>query len=144
MLRPMVLLKNTTEPKENEKDEKSGKVEDQQQLKRVLVQASDMDWLFKDNNARLLLSMLANDANPLILKMKPVKMFIEILWTEYQPLIIRMVFAPYILYLLCIYQLTGSMLGRFLTSCAQRNEKVSKYNLDKEDIANFFSFNSTK
>ena len=41
----MILLKNTIQPNTDDKDKKKPGVQDHQ-LKRVMVVASDMDWLF--------------------------------------------------------------------------------------------------
>jgi hypothetical protein len=36
-------------------------------LKKVKVQALDMDWLFENDNAKILIALLANDANSAVL-----------------------------------------------------------------------------
>lgn len=103
-----------------------------------------MDWIFQDDNARTFIQMLANGSNPIALKMKPVKMFIELMWSEFQPAIIRYVFAPYCIYLAFIYQLTGSMLGKFLNSSVQRTEYFKAHQLPHKDYQNYFDLNQTE
>ena len=41
----------------------TGLKEGEQELRRVTVEALDFDWVFENDNAKTLLSVLANDAS---------------------------------------------------------------------------------
>jgi hypothetical protein len=52
-------------------------------LKRVQISALDFDWIFQENNASTLLSLLANDANNEVLTKRSIKIFIDLMWGHY-------------------------------------------------------------
>lgn len=81
--------------------------------------------------------MLANDANPVAVKMKPIKMFIELMWDEFQPAIRWCVFYPYCFYLFVVYNLTGSMLEKFLQSCENKNKYLHDHGLPHQSMSVF-------
>lgn len=74
----------------------------QRPLKRVQVEALDMDWLFVGDNSKILLRLLANEANNQTLVKKSIKTFVDLMWTHYQPAIVRKIFFPYMVYLFAI------------------------------------------
>lgn len=78
-------------------------------LKKVKVQALDMDWLFENDNAKILIELLANDANSAVLTEKTISTFIQLMWAKYQPAIIRRVFIPYLVYLGIVCYLVCSL-----------------------------------
>ena len=52
---------------------------------RVSIEALDLDWLFVNNNGKRLINLLvAENANINVLGQKSVKVFIDLLWQEYQ------------------------------------------------------------
>ena len=92
----------------------TGLPDGQKPLKRVQVQALDMDWLFYGDNAKILLSLLATEANNQTLVKQSIKTFVDLMWSYYQPAIIKRIFMPYIIYLFIISQLAGRIVGQFI------------------------------
>jgi hypothetical protein len=91
-------------------------------LKRVSVQAIDMDWLFEKNknNAEHLITILANESTSKEIYVKePIRLFIELMWVKFKPRIIVFVFVPYVVYLSLLYTLTGHLLNSFLINLAE-------------------------
>ena len=91
-------------------------------LKRVSVQAIDMDWLFEKNknNAEHLITILANESTSKEIYVKePIRLFIELMWVKFKPRIIVYVFVPYVVYLWLLYTLTGHLLNSFLINLAE-------------------------
>lgn len=66
-LRDFELQRNYQEP---------GFEKEKRPLKRVRIEAMDMDWLFQHDNSKLLINMLAEDAELAALTRKPIKIFI--------------------------------------------------------------------
>jgi hypothetical protein len=87
-----------------------------QELKRVQIEALDMDWIFNGDNANMLLEALANDANSAVLTKKSIRIFIDLMWGEYQGAIIKHIFVPYVVYLCALSQLAGYVSGEFILS----------------------------
>lgn len=59
-----------------------------------------MDWLFENDNANTVLTILASEeGNPKVLTQEAIQIFIDMAWEVYQPAIIKRVFLPYMLYL---------------------------------------------
>jgi hypothetical protein len=101
-------------------------------LKRVSVQAIDMDWLFEKNknNAEHLITILANESTSKEIYVKePIRLFIELMWVKFKPRIIVFVFVPYVVYLSLLYTLTGHLLNSFLINLAEMRfmREVCKY-----------------
>lgn len=92
----------------------AGLPEGEQQLKRVQIEALDLDWLFIGDNAKILLKILASEANNSALTKKSIKIFIDLMWSKYQIAIIKFIFVPYMAYLLFLSQLSGSVAGEFI------------------------------
>ena len=92
----------------------AGLAEGEQPLKRVQIEALDLDWIFQGDNAKTLLKILASDANNAALTKKTIKIFVDLMWSKYQQAIIRYIFIPYIAYLVCLSQLAGSVAGEFV------------------------------
>ena len=55
-----------------------GLAEGEQPLKRVQIEALDLDWIFSGDNAKTLLKILASDANNASLTKKTIKIFIDL------------------------------------------------------------------
>jgi len=72
-----------------------------------------MDWIFLNDNAQQVLTMLGA-ANPTVLKKKSIKHFINLMWSHYQSAIIRWIFLPYVAYLVFLSQLTGAVAAEYL------------------------------
>lgn len=70
-------------------------------MKRVRVEAIDFDWIFIGNNVEHMINLLADKAQSKLFIQKSVRVFINFIWDQYQPLIITRVFLPYLLYLFC-------------------------------------------
>lgn len=78
----------------------AGLPEGQTPLRKVKIQALDMDWLFENDNAKTLINVLANEeSNPVVLTMETMQVFLNMTWEKYQPAIIKYVFIPYMIYL---------------------------------------------
>ena len=74
-----------------------------------------MDWIFLNDNAQQVLTMLG-EANATVLKKKSIKHFINLMWGHYQSAIIRWIFCPYVAYLVFLSQLTGAVAGEYLSA----------------------------
>jgi hypothetical protein len=63
-------------------DEKfdNGLPEGEEPLKRVQIECLDMDWIFVDDNAKVLLSILASEANNSSLTKKSIRIFVDLMW----------------------------------------------------------------
>ena len=57
--------------------------ENDQPLKRVQIEALDMDWIFTGDNAKILLNMLATEANNSALTKKSIRIFVDLMWSKY-------------------------------------------------------------
>ena len=103
-------LKNNINKKEEQKQK------DAFAMKRVQVQAIDMDWLFQHDNAKTFISILSNCQSQDALTKQPIKMFITMMWKRFNPRIITWVFVPYICYLGLMCGLSGVVINKFLTT----------------------------
>jgi hypothetical protein len=90
----------------------TGLEEGEKPLKRVQIEALDFDWIFHDDNAKVLLSLLSSSANTKVLTRKTIKTFIDLMWAHYQKAIIRYIFFPYCFYLVTLSLLAGFFCGR--------------------------------
>ena len=73
-----------------------------------------MDWIFEGDNAKLLLHMLATQANNSALTKKSIRIFVDLMWSKYQAAIIKFIFVPYIAYLMVLSSLSGFVCGEFV------------------------------
>jgi hypothetical protein len=73
-----------------------------------------MDWIFTGDNAKILLSMLASQANNSVLTKKSIRIFVDLMWSKYQTAIIKFIFVPYIAYLFVLSTLSGFVCGEFI------------------------------
>lgn len=85
----------------------SGLSEGEQPLRRVQIEALDLDWIFTEDNAKILLNVLATEANNSVLTKKSIRVFVDLMWTKYQTAIIKFIFVPYMAYLFVLSQLSG-------------------------------------
>ena len=81
---------------------------------RVSIEALEFDWIFTDNNAENLITVLSNLNNLEILSTKPLTMFINFMWSHYQPAIIRKIFIPYIMYMFTFLYLTSGVISEVI------------------------------
>jgi hypothetical protein len=97
-------------------DEKfdNGLGDGEEPLKRVQIECLDLDWVFDGDNAKILLGVLANDANNSALTKRNIRIFVELMWSHYQTAIIKFIFVPYMAYLFVLSQLAGSVAGEFI------------------------------
>ena len=70
--------------------------------------------IFIGDNCKVLLRLLATEANNLVLVKKSIKTVVDLMWKYYQPVIIRRIFYPYLIYLFTVTQLCGRLIGPFL------------------------------
>ena len=68
---------------ENEEDYEDGAGGREEPRNRVNVEALEFDWIFKNDNAERLIGVLANLDNMQVLTSKPIKMFIDFMWSHY-------------------------------------------------------------
>lgn len=92
----------------------SGLPEGETALKRVQIEALDFDWVFHGDNAKILLSVLATDANNQALTKSSIKTFVELMWSHFKIAIVKRIFFPYIIYLCVINLLAGNFAGQFI------------------------------
>lgn len=71
---------------------------------------------------------LAEGANSAVLTKRSVRIFIDLMWREYQGAIIGYIFVPYILYLYALSALSGRVLGAFVGGL-----RFSEYGPSNED-----------
>lgn len=83
-------------------------------LKRVQIEALDFDWVFSGDNAKILLSVLASDANNQALTKSSIKTFVELMWSHFKIAIVKKIFFPYIIYLCVINLLAGNFAGQYI------------------------------
>ena len=79
--------------------------------KRVVVEACDFDWVFIDNNAEQLLYLISSNANPQMLIQKPIRIFIDTMWDQLQPILFRCVIVPFSLFILSFTLLVSESSG---------------------------------
>tara|TARA_B110000285_G_C15009741_1_gene555773 strand:- start:11 stop:247 length:237 start_codon:yes stop_codon:yes gene_type:complete len=77
-----------------------------------------MDWIFEGKNAETLLSLLATEANDQCLTKKSIKTFVDLMWTYYQPAIIKRIFIPYVIYLVALSLCAAQLTAKFLEAAA--------------------------
>ena len=82
--------------------------------KRVTCQAIDMDWVFSHNNAEVLIQMISNIEGKEALTKPPIRHFVRMMWSRLQPRIVSYVFFPYLIYLVMIMILSGSVVNTFM------------------------------
>ena len=75
-----------------------------------------MDWLFDHNNAEVLIEMISQVQGKEALTKPPVRYFVSMMWSRFQPRIISYVFVPYLIYLGMICYLSGSVVNTFMTT----------------------------
>jgi hypothetical protein len=104
-----------------------------QSTKRVIAEAIDLDWIFKEGNAKIFLKLLSEQDNNKLFVTKGIRVFIDIIWSKYQPKIVKQVFFPYILYttlfiILCS-KLTQNALDEIVADRVDGNidESTAKY-----------------
>lgn len=68
-------------------------------MKRVRVEAIEMDWVFVGKNSEKLINLLATTANNSALTKESMRIFINLMWEYYQPAIIKFIFGPYVIFL---------------------------------------------
>ena len=83
-------------------------------VKRVSVEAIDLDWIFLEDNAKNLILLLQNYGNGDLFNQKVLKIFINLMWEKYQPLIIKRVYIPFIIYLYCFVSLSSVFAAPYL------------------------------
>lgn len=75
-----------------------------------------MDWLFDHNNAENLLTMISRVKGKDALTKPPIKYFVNMMWSRFQPRIVSYVFFPYLIYLGLIMISSGSVVNTFMTT----------------------------
>ena len=83
-------------------------------MKRVQIECLDLDWVFDGDNSKILLSVLASEANNAALTKKSIRIFVDLMWSKYQSAIIKFIFVPYMAYLIVLSMLAGRVAGEFL------------------------------
>ena len=73
-----------------------------------------MDWLFDHNNAETLIEMISDVQGKEALTTPPVRHFVSMMWSRFQPRIVAYVFVPYLVYLFLIFTLSGSVVNTFM------------------------------
>ena len=68
--------------------------------KKVTIKALDFNWIFENNNAMSLIKMLSDNGTGDLFVTKSFSILIDFLWAQYQPRIIKFIFAPYMIYIL--------------------------------------------
>jgi len=78
-----------------------------------------MDWLFEHNNAEIFIEMISNIKGKDALTKPPIRHFVSMMWSRYQPRIVSYVFFPYLIYLALICVLSGSVVDTFMKTREQ-------------------------
>lgn len=102
----------------------SEELDDESLVKRVKIEAIDFDWIFNGDNCKKMINILADNADSNVLVQKSVRVFINLIWTEFQPKIIRRIFVPYIIYLLAFMQLSSNIAGDILDEVDEHYEEI--------------------
>ena len=90
------------------------KKSDAVETQRCRIEALDFDWIFKGNNASRFLKLLSESDNGALCEQKSVRIFIELMWDQFQPNIIKYVFLPYLFYLFSFILLSSIYAGNYL------------------------------
>lgn len=61
----------------------AGLPEGEKPLKRVQLEALDFDWIFDEDNAKVLLKLLATEANNMALVKKSIMIFVDLMWSKF-------------------------------------------------------------
>ena len=72
---------------------------------RVMIEAIDFDWIFSFQNTRIMIEVLSEHASPELLVQKSLRVFIQLMWEQYQPAIVYNVFIPYMIYMIILVHL---------------------------------------
>ena len=89
------------------------------------VETLEFNWIFTENNAELLINLLADLENNTVLIKKSIKTFIEYMWSHYQYEITKKVFVPYVCYMIVIIYLATDA-----TCMLDRNLREDPYNME--------------
>jgi hypothetical protein len=103
--------------------------EQESAYKRVRAEAIDFDWIFKgspeNDNAVNMIKLLSSQERTQLFITRSVRVFIELMWAEYQPAIVKKVFYPFCLYLLVLVFLSSYVGGDMLDILIDPNQNIS-------------------
>lgn len=77
------------------------------------VQLIDLDWIFDGDNVENLLKILLKEGKISVFKTKAIRSYIELLWKQYQPVIVQNIFYPYCAYMVVQMILTSGFSGSY-------------------------------
>jgi hypothetical protein len=69
-------------------------------VKRIVVEAIDINWVFHGDNMKNLIILLKQEKVSPFFSTKAMRSFIMLVWQKYNPAIIYRIFIPNLLYLL--------------------------------------------
>ena len=69
-------------------------------VKRVVVEAIDINWVFHGNNMKMLIILLRREKVSHFFETKAMRSFIMMIWSRYRSAIIERVFIPNLFYLI--------------------------------------------
>lgn len=102
---------------------------------RVKLEAIDFDWIFEDDNCKNLLELLVKFGEKKLYKMESFRIFIELMWSYYQPAIIKWIFAPYCIYMTCFIFLASKGAGSYLDFIENNDCIEGEQNCDPSKLA---------
>lgn len=88
--------------------------EEPKNKQRVSIEAVDFDWIFGPGNCKALITLLANYAKKQLYVTRAFKIFISLMWKNYQPKIVLRMLVPFIVYLILFMFMASKGSGEFL------------------------------
>ena len=81
----------------------------------MIIEALDFDWIFYKDNTTHMITLLAERARTEILVRKALRVFVQLIWEQYLPVIEMKVFYPYLMYMLCYILMASYAAGNYLS-----------------------------
>lgn len=82
---------------------------------RITISVINFDWIFEGNNCEQFVNLLVDKAKFKVFKQKSVRSFINLLWKNYQPRIVKMIFFPYCVYVAIQLVCTTGIAGYYFS-----------------------------
>lgn len=93
---------------------------------RVAITILDFDWVFEEDNTKKVLEILVNFGENKLFKQESIKSFIKLMWSYYQPAIIRKIFLPYCIYMTIMILLASKGVGEYLDTLESQHNHSAK------------------
>ena len=78
------------------------------------MEALDLDWIFYGNNCEIFITMLCKQERLNLYIQKSIRVFIDFVWSRYQPAIFKHIFIPYLIYQIVFVYFCSGAAGNYL------------------------------